>query len=56
MDTWTWKDSPELMARLNDVQNNPRNENRDISTFAGLCQNEAQLRAHVEFYEAKEAA
>jgi len=45
---WSWKDSPELMARLRDVQNDGRHEHTDIMTFAGWCGSEAELRAHVE--------
>ncbi len=45
---WTWKDSPELMARLQAAQNNGKHEYTDIMTFAGWCGSEAELRAHVE--------
>lgn len=50
---WTWKSSPELMARLAKAQNQPANINVDIMTFAGLCNNENELRVHVERYEAR---
>ena len=53
---WTWKDAPELMARLSAAQNHPANVNIDIQTFAGLCENAAELLRHVERYEAKAAS
>lgn len=51
---WNWKQSPDLMARLTKAQN--RNSHIDIMTFAGWCETEAALQAHVEYYEAKVAA
>ncbi len=45
---WSWKDSPELMARLIAAQNSGKHENQDIVTFAGWCGSEAELRSHVE--------
>ena len=48
---WSWKNEPELMARLQDAQNDDRNINRDIMTFAGLCSNREELQRHVERYE-----
>lgn len=47
---WSWKQSPELMERLRAAQN--AYDCIDIMTFAGLCSSEAELRAHVERYEA----
>lgn len=52
---WTWKDSPELMKRLNAAQNSPANCNVDITTFAGFCDSAEELERHVSFYEAKAA-
>jgi hypothetical protein len=50
---WSWKQSPELMDRLSNAQNHPRNTNVDIMTFAGFCGSEGALRQHVEYYEAR---
>jgi len=47
---WSWKQSPELMDRLRTAQN--AYDCIDIMTFAGMCSTEAELRAHVERYEA----
>jgi hypothetical protein len=44
---WSWKAEPVLMARLREAQNSPRNEHRDIMTFAGLCDSRAELERHV---------
>lgn len=48
---WTWKDSPELMARLRKAQNAPINSHTDILTFAGFCGSAEALQRHVEYYE-----
>jgi hypothetical protein len=45
-------DHPELMARLIRCQNEDRNANQDIVTFAGYCQSREALERHVERYEA----
>ena len=50
---WSWRQSPELMARLNSAQNHPANGNVDITTFAGFCDSEAELARHVAYYEAR---
>ena len=50
---WSWKQSPELMARLNSAQNHPANSNVDITTYAGFCDSEADLARHVAHYEAR---
>ncbi len=55
MNTWNWKQSPELMARLAKAQNGLRAP-IDIMTYAGWCGTEAALQAHVERYEAEVAA
>jgi hypothetical protein len=52
--TWTWKSSPDLMARLAHTQNHLANINQDIMTFAGWCDSEAELLTHVKFYEQRE--
>jgi hypothetical protein len=48
---FSWKDAPDLMARLSRTQNHPANENQDIMTFAGMCSSEDELLRHVEHYE-----
>ena len=53
MNNWSWKDSPELMARLRSAQNSSANQHIDILTFAGFCESEEQLARHVAFYEAR---
>lgn len=53
--TWSWKQSPALMARLTKAQNALRAP-IDIMTYAAWCDNEAALLAHVEHYEAEVAA
>ena len=50
---WSWKQSPELMARLNSAQNHPANSNVDITTYAGFCDSEDDLARHVAHYEAR---
>lgn len=49
--TWTWKSSPDLMARLSRAQNHPANIHIDIMTCAGWCDDAADLLRHVERYE-----
>lgn len=51
--TWSWKQSPYLMMRLQKAQNAPENVNQDIVTFAGYCGSEEALLRHVSYYEAK---
>ncbi len=51
MARWSWKDDPELMARLTKAQNDPANRHADIMTFAGFCGSRAELLAHVKRYE-----
>lgn len=53
---WTWKQSPELMARLSKAQNAPANSHVDVMTFAGMCESEAELARHVEYYESRAVA
>lgn len=55
MTTWTWKQSPDLMARLASTQNHPANVNQDIMTVAGWLDSEAELLRHVEGYERQAA-
>ena len=53
---WSWKNEPELMARLQHVQNSPRNEHIDIMTIVGFFDSRERLEAHVLRYEAYEVA
>lgn len=46
-DRFTWRNAPDLMARLTTAQNHPANENRDVMTFAGMCDSRAELERHV---------
>lgn len=50
MDTWNWKQSPELMARLRTAQNSLKAP-IDIMTFVAFMNSEDELRRHVEHYE-----
>lgn len=52
---FSWRHAPDLMARLSEAQNAPRNSNIDIVTFAGMCDSRAELLAHVERYEVRAA-
>ncbi len=49
---YSWKDYPELMARLSSAQNEGRNLTRDVMTFAGFCESAEALERHVEACEA----
>lgn len=42
-----WKQAPELMAALTDIQNHPRFANQDIMSFAGMCGSGRELAFHV---------
>ena len=53
--TFSWKDAPDLMARLGKAQNAETNCNIDIMTFAGLCDSREELLAHVERYEERKS-
>lgn len=44
---FSWKDAPDLMARLTTAQNHEANINQDIMTWAGLCDSRQELEAHV---------
>jgi hypothetical protein len=48
---FSWKQAPDLMARLTAAQNHPANVAQDIMTFAGFCASRAELEAHVVRYE-----
>ena len=50
---FSWKQAPDLMARLTTAQNNGRNDNIDIMTFAGMCDSREELETHVIRYETK---
>lgn len=51
---FSWKDAPDLIARLRSTQNHPANDMIDIMTFAGLTSSREELLRHVEHYEARE--
>jgi len=50
--TFSWRNEPELMARLITAQNALRTP-IDIMTFAGFCDSREALEAHVLRYEAR---
>lgn len=52
---FSWRNEPELMARLVSAQNEAANEHQDIMTFAGMCRSRQELERHVVYYEAKVA-
>lgn len=52
---WSWKNHPDLMARLTTAQNHPKNIRQDIMTCVGFFDSEAELIRHVEFYEGRAA-
>lgn len=41
----------DLMERLISAQNHPGNINQDIMTFAGFCDDRAELERHVQHCE-----
>jgi hypothetical protein len=43
----TWKNNPDLMSRLEKVQNNPAFAHQDITSLAGMCSNREELERHV---------
>ncbi len=49
---WSWILETDLMGRLTAAQNHPGNVCRDVMTFAGFCDNRAELERHVESCEA----
>lgn len=49
-----WQQHPDLMDRLNAVQN--RDTRRDIVSFAGLCESREELERHVVACEDRQAA
>ncbi len=53
--TFSWRQAPELMARLLATQNSPAHEHRDVMTFAGFCDSREQLERHVVSCEQQEA-
>jgi hypothetical protein len=50
-----FRQHPDLMARLTKAQNHPGNLSRDVMTFAGFCDDRAELLRHVEACEASAA-
>lgn len=55
MTTFSWKDAPDLMSRLNAAQNHPANDMIDIVTFAGFASSREELGRHVGYYETRAA-
>ena len=53
--TATWKQNPDLMIRLQTAQNHPAFEHQDILTFAGMCDDRAELERHVVYCETRAA-
>jgi hypothetical protein len=51
--TWSWRQEPELMERLRNVQNDPANEHQDILTIVGFFESREELERHVVRYELK---
>lgn len=55
---WTWKNEPELMTRLRNVQNTAAYASQDIMTIVGFFSSREELVKHVEraedYAEAKE--
>jgi hypothetical protein len=51
--TFSWRQEPELMARLRNAQNDPANENQDIMTIVGFFESREELERHVRRYELK---
>jgi hypothetical protein len=51
----TWKQNPDLMARLTDAQNHPCFEHQDILTWAAMCDTRDELTRHVENCERRAA-
>jgi hypothetical protein len=45
----------DLIRRLEEVQNSPSNDARDIMSFAGFCDTRAELERHVLKEEARAA-
>ena len=52
---FSWKNEPELMARLNTAQDS-LNTPIDIVTFAGMCDSREELERHIAYYEQRVAA
>ena len=44
---WSWRNEPDLMARLRDAQNSDANINQDIMTIVGFMTSREQLEQHV---------
>ena len=45
--TFSWRQAPDLMARLTAAQNAPANLTQDVMTFAGFCGTREALERHV---------
>lgn len=46
-----WRDEPELMDWLRDLQNHPLHTNIDIMSFADMCASREELLDHCWRYE-----
>ena len=53
--SFSWRDAPDLMARLTTAQNHAAFSNQDILTFAGFMDSRADLERHVIKCEARAA-
>lgn len=42
-----WRENKDLMDRLNSAQNSPALEHVDVTTFAAMCDDRAELERHV---------
>ena len=51
-----WKQNPDLMIRLQRVQNHPAFERQDVLTFAGMCDTREELARHVAYCEERAAS
>ena len=50
---WSWRNEPDLMARLRDAQNSPRHEHQDIMTIVGFFESREELERHVIHAESR---
>ncbi len=44
---WSWRQAPELMARLREAQNHPANVHQDVMTIVGFFSSTQELEQHV---------
>lgn len=45
--SYSWRDNPDLMARLTTAQNSPALAHQDVMTFAGWAGSREALEKHV---------